>query len=255
MMPGHQISGTNAPVMRDDIAAAVCRSDGFLSGPVFLDTGSKNVVALEAQYHLPCYRPALFDRLEVVMPTLLAEAVPKRQAEFLAGRFLGQAALKLLGRPSVPIGIGNKREPVWPPGISGSISHSHGICVSMATLDGEAMVGVDVEKIEPGAVTEIILKRALDTLERELIADREQCDGRVLPFLVFSAKETLFKALYPIVGRHFDFHAARLFERPDRDELRLELTRPLHRSLPAGSRFHIRFSVTGSFVRTWLICR
>ena len=114
------------------------------------------------------------------MPALLADAVPKRQAEFLAGRFLRQAALKLLGRPSVPIGIGNKREPVWPPGISGSISHSHGICVSMATLDSEAMVGVDIEKIEPGAVIEIILKRALDTLERELIADREQCDGRAL---------------------------------------------------------------------------
>ncbi len=94
MMPGRQISGTNALVMRDDIVAAVSRSEGFLSGPVFLDTGSENVVALEAQYHLPCYRPALFDRLEVVMPTLLAEAVPKRQAEFLAGRFLGQAALR-----------------------------------------------------------------------------------------------------------------------------------------------------------------
>lgn len=254
-MRDHQFSGMGAPTMRDEIISALIRSEGFLSGPIFLDSGAENVIALEAQYHLPRYRPALFDRLEVEMPALLAEAVPKRQAEFLAGRFLGQAALKLFGREPAPIGIGNKREPVWPAGISGSISHSHGICVSMVTLDGDAKVGVDIEKIEPGAVTDIILKRALEPLEREMIADRQECDGRMLPFLVFSAKETLFKALYPVVGRHFDFHAARLFEKPGRDELRLELTRPLHRSLPAGSRFAIRFLVTGGFVRTWLICR
>ncbi|MFK3779294.1 4'-phosphopantetheinyl transferase [Agrobacterium sp. NPDC089420] len=255
MSPGQLVFPIAAPAMRDDIAAAAARSEGFLSCPAFFDTGSENVVALEAHYHLSFYRPALFDRLGVAMPALLADAVPKRQAEFLAGRFLGQAAMIFLGCPAVPIAIGNGREPVWPAGISGSISHSHGICVGMATPDGEARVGVDIEKMEPGAVTGVILKRALDTMERELIVDRERRDGRVLPFLVFSAKETLFKALYPLVGRHFDFHAARLFEKPGRDALRLELTRPLHRSLPAGSRFHIRFSVTGSFVRTWLICR
>ncbi|MGE1076349.1 hypothetical protein ACQJ22_27905, partial [Pseudomonas fragariae (ex Marin et al. 2024)] len=90
---------------------------------------------LEVQYHLPFYRMALFDRLDVAMPKLLAEAVPKRQAEFLAGRFLGQAALTLFGHDPQPIGIGNRREPVWPSGISGSISHSHGICVCMVTQE------------------------------------------------------------------------------------------------------------------------
>ncbi|MFK0339613.1 4'-phosphopantetheinyl transferase family protein [Agrobacterium sp. 16-172Ci] len=255
MMADYPVSGLKTPAMHEHIAAAVGRSEGFLSGPVFLDTGSENVIALEVQYHLPFYRTALFDRLDVAMPKLLAEAVPKRQAEFLAGRFLGQAALALFGHDPQPIGIGNKREPVWPSGISGSISHSHGICVCMVTQDCDVRVGVDIEKIEPGAVTEVILKRALEPLERRLIADREECDAGILPFLVFSAKETLFKALYPVVGRHFDFQAARLFEKPGRDELRLELTRPLHRSLPAGRRFSIRFSVTGSFVRTWLVCR
>lgn len=52
MMPGHQISGTSAPFMRDDIAAAISRSEGFLSGPVFLDTGSKT--SLRSKRNIIC---------------------------------------------------------------------------------------------------------------------------------------------------------------------------------------------------------
>lgn len=184
MMTDAPVSGLTATAIHEHIAAAG-RSEGFLSGPVFLDTGSEDVIALEVQYHLPFYRMALFDRLDVAMPKLLAEAVPKRQAEFLAGRFLGQAALTLFGHDPQPIGIGNRREPVWPSGISGSISHSHGICVCMVTQEHDVRVGVDIEKIEPGAVTEIILKRALAPLERRLIAELEECDASILPFWCF----------------------------------------------------------------------
>ncbi|MGW9093603.1 hypothetical protein ACWGPJ_03610 [Agrobacterium deltaense] len=46
-MADYPVSGLKTPAMHEHIAAAVGRSEGFLSGPVFLDTGSENVIALE----------------------------------------------------------------------------------------------------------------------------------------------------------------------------------------------------------------
>ena len=82
--------------------------------------------------------------------------------------------------------------------------------------------------------------------------------GKQDPELVtalFSAKETLFKALYPSVGRFFGFEAATLSEPPKASSLTLRLTEPLGANLPAGRCFDIRVQFATDHVLTWLINR
>ena len=58
---------------------------------------------------------------------LVARAVDKRRREFAAGRACARRALEQLGLPASPILAGPRREPLWPPGVVGALTHCRGI--------------------------------------------------------------------------------------------------------------------------------
>ncbi|MEV4420566.1 hypothetical protein AB0L40_11415 [Patulibacter sp. NPDC049589] len=53
-------------------------------------------------------------------------AVETRRREFVTGRACAHRALAALGVPVVPIMSGPNREPLWPEGVVGSITHGSG---------------------------------------------------------------------------------------------------------------------------------
>jgi len=140
----------------------------------------------------------------------LSSAVKKRQAEHLAGRIAAAEALRFHGVADYVPGIGLHREPCWPPGFSGSISHSGNIALATVMADDPLLregVGIDYEEIIAPNVALDIYNGIIENAEKEPIA------ASPFPFnyaltLVFSAKESLFKALFRHVGRYFDFSAA-----------------------------------------------
>ncbi|ARU56780.1 phosphopantetheinyl transferase component of siderophore synthetase [Oleiphilus messinensis] len=151
----------------------------------------------------------------VVLPENIARAVEKRQAEFVAGRYCAIQALKKLSIPHYQPEVSDDRSPVWPFGISGSISHTSNknaesnIAIAVVTRDKE--VGIDAEFLiqyeDLQGFTQLILN-----------SDELQCfektgfDKRWLFTLIFSVKESFFKAAYPQVKRVFDFDAISIFE-------------------------------------------
>ena len=62
----------------------------------------------------------------------LAKSGKKRQTEHLAGRIAAVHALREFGEKGVP-GIGERRQPLWPAGLYGSISHSGNTAVAIAS--------------------------------------------------------------------------------------------------------------------------
>ncbi|GLZ88721.1 4'-phosphopantetheinyl transferase [Metapseudomonas resinovorans] len=164
-----------------------------------------------------------FPRSAIAAPANIQRSVAKRQTEFLAGRLCARAALvALTGRADVPA-LGEDRAPVWPVGITGSISHSHGLATALvANANQWRGLGLDLE--EPMSA-----ERALRLAEEILTpAELQRLDGltpdqqarRIT--LTFSIKESLFKALYPIVQKRFYFHDAELLDCDDaRARLRL----------------------------------
>jgi len=74
----------------------------------------------------------------------MARATPARRYEFALGRRCAREALALLGGPRVAIPVGRFRDPVWPFGYVGSITHCRGFCAAAAarTPPGNSSCGI-----------------------------------------------------------------------------------------------------------------
>jgi 4'-phosphopantetheinyl transferase EntD len=63
---------------------------------------------------------------------LVANAVVRRRCEFVTARRCAHQALAKLGHAPAPIRTGPKREPQWPAGLVGSITHTTGLRADQA---------------------------------------------------------------------------------------------------------------------------
>jgi len=90
--------------------------------------------------------------------------------------------------------------PVWPEGIVGSLAHDARVAVAaMAARQDFLSLGVDVEPAEP--IDPDLLAMIATPAERAA-APAEPTWGRLL----FSIKEAVYKAVYPLDGRFLDHH-------------------------------------------------
>ncbi|MDU8913965.1 4'-phosphopantetheinyl transferase [Aestuariicoccus sp. MJ-SS9] len=225
-------------------------SMGFLSDTRLRAAGQG--VLVTAGYDLARYDETLFERLGVAPPDSLSRAVAKRRSEYLAGRAMARVAQTALGVDGT-VHIGADRAPVWPEGQAGSISHARARCACLLMPQGQGAPGVDVEAVAEGHALDAILRATLDGAERDLIARTPDPD--LAATLCFSAKETLYKALYPTVRAFFGFDSAQLTGLPEGGGLTLTLTKSLHPDLPRGRSFDIRYETDASHVLTWVVHR
>ncbi len=141
----------------------------------------------------------------------LGEAVsPKRRKDFMLGRAAARQALRSIGFPVVtPILKGEAREPIWPIGVVGSIAHGSGYGVAAVAWAADVpAVGVDIQLIEERYTDELIARFA-DPDEFEWVrSDPSKRTERAVS--LFSAKESVFKALYPLGKVWFAFDVAHL---------------------------------------------
>lgn len=138
------------------------------------------------------------------------DVVAQRRREFAAGRWCARRALAHLGRTPGPILRGPRGEPLWPPGVVGSVTHCPGYAAAAVADRRQVLaLGIDAEPdlpLPPGVVDLIALPEELDQLRPATHQRPEVSFDRLL----FSAKESLYKALYPHTGAWLDFRQARL---------------------------------------------
>ena len=127
----------------------------------------------------------------------VARAVPSRRTEFSLGRACARRALAELGIPALSIPVGASRQPVWPDGFVGSITHTVGLTASVAAPTFRiAAIGLDAEPAHP----------LPDEVRRLVLTPSEMRQGvPVEETVIFSAKEAVYKALFPRGGRWLDF--------------------------------------------------
>ena len=148
----------------------------------------------------------------------IARSVAKRRVEFAAVRRCARRALQELGYPPVPILPGEQREPRWPEGVVGSMTHCAGYCAAAVARSGEvSALGIDAEVHAP--LPEGVLELISLESERALIARlAERGPGTVhWDRVLFSAKESVYKAWFPLTRRWLGFEQADI-------ELRLDGT-------------------------------
>ncbi|MEP2767405.1 MAG: 4'-phosphopantetheinyl transferase superfamily protein [Paracoccaceae bacterium] len=231
------------------------RSNGFLSLVKQFETGKPNELGLMCRYDQNKFSPDLFVPLEVLRPRQLKNAIAKRQSEYLAGRSLAQSGLGLMGCSQTNIPKGQGGAPQWPEGVSGSISHSKGTCICLLYPSSQALVGVDIETVGKDRAITAILRMVFTPLERRLADTQSMFDKATFATLLFSAKETLYKLLFPVVGEYFGFPSAEMRALPNSSVLRLYLTRDLHPTLPKGAFFDLNYKIYEDQVVTWSILR
>ncbi|MFI0907738.1 4'-phosphopantetheinyl transferase [Streptomyces sioyaensis] len=145
----------------------------------------------------------------------VSRAVDKRKHEFAAGRWCARRAMAGLGAPPVPILPGPRGEPGWPSGLVGAVTHCEGYAAAVVARSTQVRaLGVDAEPAKP--LPDGVLEAVALPGERAGLP-RSPSGARPLPWdrMLFSAKESVYKAWFPMTGRPLEFEDAFLTFDPD----------------------------------------
>jgi enterobactin synthetase component D len=185
------------------------------------------------------------------LPAALEGAVPKRKIQFLAGRYCAREAIEWL-RPlssASPLQRDADGCPIWPQGLVGSISHTDAFATAAVAPAGVACaLGVDVEPTLSREAADDVARLVAAEEETRRVAEAAGVNRLESLTVIFSAKESLFKALYPLTRRHFDyldFAVVRLDSQKRRFAIRL--TAPFAAAFGAAE-FVGRYELTGGVV-------
>ncbi|MEY9969382.1 4'-phosphopantetheinyl transferase EntD [Streptacidiphilus sp. MAP12-16] len=142
-------------------------------------------------------------------------SAPRRQGEFRAVRACARRALATLGLPPAPFLPGRRGEPRWPESVVGSMTHCIGYRAAALAPAAEVLtIGIDAEPNLPlpeGVLEAIGLAEEMPQLRALTRSDPTVCADRLL----FSAKESVYKAWFPLTGLMLDFSEASLTLGPD----------------------------------------
>jgi 4'-phosphopantetheinyl transferase EntD len=153
----------------------------------------------------------IIEQFKSWLPEDLKAAAEKRRIEFILGRYCAFKACEELGYDLKDLERGTTREPLWPDEVIGSISHTNGIVMALVglTVDTKA-VGIDIEGvIEPNRFN-TIERMVLTDHDKNFLEENFYNSPKLAEIysIIFSAKEALFKLLYPTCKCYFDFREA-----------------------------------------------
>lgn len=137
---------------------------------------------------------------------LITQARVERKNEYLCGRILAQAVLKHHLDLDQPLTSMHEHLPVWPPHVLGSISHSQSKLI-VALSDKASYLGIDIEHWVSSEFAQESAHLILTPSELELwkVKASKFFDFSQFVSLIFSVKESLYKAVYPIAKQYIDF--------------------------------------------------
>ena len=180
---------------------------------------------------------------------LVQKVVPRRAREFAAGRRVARALLTRLGAGGAPLLADPDRTPRWPAGVVGSISHAADLCAVVVAREGPVTgLGVDVEP--DGPLEPELWPRICTPREREILLQggAESCGRRAR--LVFSAKESAYKCVYPHARRVLGFQEVEIEVDLARRRFAVSFDDDVRARLPAGAVLAGAFALRGRWILT-----
>jgi 4'-phosphopantetheinyl transferase EntD len=188
--------------------------------------------------------PPIYD---VEAEALGPRAVPQRRTLFALGRAAARDALLELGVGPTPIARSSDGAPAWPDGFVGAISHTRHVAVGIAGRRHEYVgLGVDVEELDRG-VRPDIARLVCRPAEMEWV---DIANGLERLMMLFSAKESIFKALYPIERVWLGFGDAELRWDANRHTFLARVLKSFGRDYLAGFELDVNCILGPGFVLT-----
>ncbi|WP_435173432.1 4'-phosphopantetheinyl transferase family protein [Actinacidiphila sp. bgisy145] len=139
---------------------------------------------------------------------LVAKAVDRRRREFATVRACARRAMVKLGVPPQAVPTGQGGAPCWPEGLRGSMTHCAGYrAAALVRAADLASLGIDAEPHAP--LPHGVLRTVSLPAERQRLAALAARRPDVhWDLLLFSAKESVYKAWFPLTGRWLGFEEA-----------------------------------------------
>jgi 4'-phosphopantetheinyl transferase EntD len=182
---------------------------------------------------------------------IVGASVEKRRREFTTVRACAREAFAQLQLPPSPLLNGERGEPLWPAGVVGSLTHCDGYrgC-AIARASEIASIGIDAEPHAPlpeGVLSEIAGPEELSWLREH----KRDLPGVHWDRLLFSAKESVYKAWFPLAKRWLGFEDALVTVDPSAETFfaRLLVPGPLLQDQPLSG-FSGRWLVSDGLVLT-----
>lgn len=176
-----------------------------------LEHSSQSTPAIHLlKYELEAYSDSCYAEFDIDVPNGFRFFLKQRRAQYLAGRLAASNAMQTVKQGFRQVRSGENHQPIWPLFMSGSISHASNFSIATViertTHSQEQYIGLDIEQVlkeeQIASIEHLILTLEDRILFKSGIAG---LDRKELFTLIFSAKESFFKATYPHVKRYFDF--------------------------------------------------
>jgi len=149
-----------------------------------------------------------FKGIEELYPAemaLVEGSANKRQKDFSTGRFCARKALAQLGVDHTEILRDSGKQPIWPEGIVGSISHSSLLTGAIVGKSKNIVsVGLDIETV--GGVGSNMWQLLFLESEQQFLNSLNEEDRNMYPTLLFSLKESFYKFQYPLTRQFLEFN-------------------------------------------------
>ena len=185
---------------------------------------------------------------EIYLKTLSST---RRQTEFSQGRSCAHQALAKFKLESEPIPRNAKtREPCWPEAVRGSITHSGDYAAAAVGLaDDVSGIGIDLESlsrvVDFNISRHVCVEQELEWLKTLSLANANQGLR-----IIFSAKESIFKCLFPISRTYLYFKDATVEIDEDNAEFTFTLSRECTGITKAGFHHSGKFSIIDKMLLT-----
>ncbi|MBS0419138.1 MAG: 4'-phosphopantetheinyl transferase superfamily protein [Proteobacteria bacterium] len=223
-------------------------ADGNLENPAHLspriaELFPSRVVAVELTVEAP--RSVL---TEVELKSI-SHCANKRIDDFTRGRACARRGLRELGVEGFSLLSGDKREPLWPQDIVGSITHTTGFAAAVVAHRAQVQsLGIDCEVIE--SVGEDLWERICTPQERERLAQLSEAQARRQAALIFAAKEAFYKCQFPLSREWVGFEDVSIEIHDDGTlrivpEVRLPVAAEWVAALRAAYHYRGQWAVTG----------
>ncbi len=169
--------------------------------------------------------PSFPDFLEV--PAHLTQAVAKRQNDYLAGRWCAYQLYQHFGLPWDGLPMHQNGAPIWPEDFCGSLSHTRGLAIAvMAPLSEMRSLGVDLEHL--------ISAKTAQQVQKQILHPAEVANNLQELTQIFSAKESIYKGLNPLLKRFIGFEEV-CFSILEPEQFYFDLCGPLVHDFPVGA--------------------
>ena len=134
-----------------------------------------------------------------------------RKEHYRSGRICAGEVLSKLGTRGQPVlRDPQTREPLWPEGIYGAITHSGNWAAAAAGKTSDVLgIGIDLEDLERQVDSRISRHVCIPEEQKWLQECGEESWEKNLK-IIFSAKESIFKAFFPYTRTYLHFHDARI---------------------------------------------